>query len=345
MTTRRYPWLPESVERSGELHIDWTAFQNIEACKRKAAIIASLRRELAVDSWDLVAGRAIHEALDVRQKALMRGERRSDVLLRLMEASLEGFLRDLTVPPDEYRTLGRLKEVVGVYQQTFEAEPFEIVESEQAREKELGVALWWDGLYVNMDGSVGCWRSCVVKWQGKLDGLWRNPDTSELSVKDTKTSSRDEFADSEGGEFSKGEAKYQMSGQLMGYAWLCSTPERPVTGAVLDQVVIRKPVQRVTAKTPPQNEAKRRFFHWTSGQIEEWRRDTLANIGEWLTACAKADNAPPPMTKTNCAWPRVCPYFSSCVQPTESERMVKLAGPRYRDRTWNPMTAGREAGK
>ena len=343
-----YPWLPESVETSNELRIDWTTYQNIEACKRRAAIVASLKRELAVDPWDFVAGRAVHEALDVRQKAIMMGSKAG--LLGAMEHVLEAFFKPqckacqgegcgdckgmgslpLVVPVDEYRTLGRLKDVVGVYDQTFPDEPFEILESEQAGERELGDV---DYRVMRSVETVKVW------WQFKIDGVWRNPDTGELNVKDTKTSSRDEFADSEGGEFSKGEAKYQMSGQFMGYCWSKSAPEQPVTGAVLDQIVIRKPVQRVTAKTPPQNEAKRRFFRWTPGQLNEWRSDVLANIGEWLTACAKANNEPPPMTRTNCAWPRVCPYFSSCVQPTENERMMKLAGTKYRERTWNPLTA------
>lgn len=333
MTTRRYPWLPESVEREGVLRIDWSSYQHIEACKRKAAIAISLKRELAADDWSLVAGRAVHEALDRRQQAIMAGERDSDTLLGLMMNELERCFEGLVVPPDEYRTLGRLKEVVGVYQQTFEDEPFEILESEQAGERELGRAMWWNG---------SVWLPCTVFWQFKIDGVWRNPDTQQRSIKDTKTSSRDDFADSEGGEFSKGEAKYQMSGQFMGYAWSKSTPEDPVTGAVLDQVVIRKPVARVTAKTPPQNECKRRFFSWTAGQLEEWKRDVLSNIGEWLSACAKTDSQPPPMTRTNCAWPRVCAYFSSCVQTTEEARMQRLAGPRYRERTWNPMTEGRK---
>lgn len=333
---RKFPWMPASVELEGRLAIDNTGYQNIEVCARKAAIVLSFKREAVSEPWDLVAGRAVHEALDVRQQALMAGEKDSGRLQTLMEATLESFFDRLKtpLPPDEYRTLGRLKDVVGNYQQAFGVEPFEILASEQAVERELGSVRWWDSL-------LGEWCRCSVFWQGKLDGLWRNPDTGELCVKDTKTSSRDEFAGGEEGEWSKGEAKYQMSGQLQGYCWLLSMPERPVTGAVLDAVIIRKPVQRVTVKTPPQNECKRRFFSWTPAQIEEWRRDTLENISQWLTACAKPGQQPPPMIRSSCAWPQVCQFYCSCVQPTEAARMEKLAGARFRERTWDPMKEGK----
>jgi hypothetical protein len=243
-----------------------------------------------------------------------------------MEAALERSYRTFSLPPDDYRTLGRAKEAVGAYQATFPDEPFKILGSERAAEKPLG----------RVSYGLASTR-CNIIWQGRTDGIWENPDTGERSVKDTKTASRDEFAGDEDGEFSKGDAKYMMSGQFMGYCWLLSGAEfGQITGAVLDQVVVRRPVARVTSKTAPQNECKRRFFHYEPEQIDEWRRDTLANIAEWLTACASPE-LPPPMTRTNCAWPRVCGYFNSCVQKGEAARMERLAGPRFRDRTWNPL--------
>ena len=323
---RQFPWLPESVEREGVLRIDWSSYKEIESCQRKAAMAVALRREPASDSIALNFGQAIHAALDVRQQGIMAGRRATEMMAD-METALEREFGAFTVPPGDYRTLGRAKDVVGVYNQTFPDEPFEILASEQRAGKDLGRVRYGSG------------QTCDIIWQGVTDGIWRNRDTGEISIKDTKTSGRDEFAgDDDAGEFSKGEAKYQMSGQFMGYAWLFSTLGQPITGAVLDQVVIRKPVQKVTARTAPQNECKRRFFSYAPEQITEWCRDTLAHITDWLSACAQGQT-PPPMTRTACAWPTVCGYFNSCVQRGEAARMERLAGPRFRDRTWNPMEA------
>lgn len=330
-TIRRFPWLPESVESENILRIDWSGYSQIEACFRRAGHLLAWRRERDYDDEAQSFGKAIHAALDWRQRHFGSGPY-GPRCQREMEDVLKRHFDDVTLPEGEYRTLGRAKDVIGHYNATWPSEDFEIVASERAAERELGTA--W---FTTDDGQLGGERGAVkVIWQGKTDGIWRDREGRNHG-KDTKTSSRDEFADVEGRGVSKGEAKYKMSGQFKGYCWLFSGDEfGQVRDFILDQVIVRKPIMRRTAASAPENECKRHPFRFTDQQIDEWQRDTLAVISAWLTASARKD-LPPPMMTTNCAWPTVCQFLACCENANEDDRIRWLLSGNYRDRTWDPM--------
>jgi hypothetical protein len=329
-----------SIIESGVLELDWTGYSGLMKCSRYGWHNLMLRRVLNYRDPALAFGSAIHAALDVRQRALMWGEA---VEQATMEAALVPFFREpcsaclgrgefndglcvacqgnglgvlIELPDDEHRTLGRAKEVLGLYQQRWgNDEGFRVVESEQPCEQELGIVKWRFG---------GCNVRTKLLWQGIIDGIWEDND-GRLWVKDTKTMKY--------GSPIEQKAKYQMGGQLKMYCWL-----KGLTRAVVDVIVVRKPVARPRSDYP-RNEFDRLPIEYEPNVIEDCRRDVLWNVGRWLESCSQLDS-PPPMTgvATNaCLWPKACQYLSVCEQVNEEQRMDWLMGSSYTENTWKPM--------
>lgn len=336
--------LPPGVLEDNCLRIDYTGFSKIRECHRKAWHELAWRRILG--GWDPAKGfgAAIHAGLDVRQRALMEGLQLNPVKI---EVALEKAFQGVQVEEDDHRTLGRAKEVLALYCAKWPKEDFDVVASEQAREKELGVVEWWQELQADEHGILGGLdaygafhfddrffkrRACKVIWQGRADGIWRDPRTGRLAVKDTKTTSRLYDLDKKWKEF-------KQSPQWRMYCWLFSEPGAEILDAVLDLIVVRPPLKKPSPKSDPRTEFHRLPLSYTSELLAETRRDILKEIAAWLTACGHYAE-PPTMTGAplECTWTqRGCPYLSVCTNGTEKERMSWLLGGGFVDNVWNAM--------
>lgn len=326
--------LPASVLAEHKIWFDWTRFRGLLACQRRAWYENVAARVPAEDTTALNFGRALHEALDVRQKLLMAGETKG--LVGAMEEALErAFIgeqtcparcngakscltcggagvvfRPIVVPEDDHRTLGRAKEVAGLYAQEHPTEDFEILASELAREKLLGS--------VRVAGMA---EPVQVFWRGKTDGIWRRRDTGRLAVKDTKTMRE--------GKSERLARKYRRSGQLMMYCWLFGDLYPGLSEGVVDAVIVRPPVVR--ASKLPRTELHRVVVSFMPEEIEECKRDALVTIGQWLDACAQGL---PPLNRESCDF---CGFWEVCDLANEQDRLEWLAGGRFRANTFDPL--------
>lgn len=327
--------LPPGVAECGELRIDHSTYSNILKCFRYAWHSACLQRVPSGWQRNLGFGTAVHAALHERQVGLMKGEGAAATSLA-MSATIDKAFAGAVLAEDEYLHAGRAKDCCELYQLEYasDIENFEIVASERSGERELGVA-WMQGPrpdhVFSYGEKVAGLTPVKVIWQGKTDGIWRDRRTGKNAPKDTKTTG--ELGDAE-----KKRDEFRLSRQLMMYCWLFEPEFGEMREAVVDLIVVRKPVGRVTAATKPRTEFYRYILDYTTAQIEEAKCEILQMIGFWLTACA-SPSAPPPMTGAplECVWGSGCAYLAVCKNRTESERMMWLNSGAFQANTFNPM--------
>ena len=329
--------LPESVLREGVLRIDWTSFSSIAKCWRAGWHRVALNRVPAAWNGPQGFGRAIHAGLDARQKA-GSGPYAPSVLAAMEQAALAEF-KDVQLGEDEWKTPGRAVEVLGLYQQEYPEEPFDILGSEMCRERELGV-MRVEGLSALRTPLAGDsdWHKVAgdervrIFWQGRTDGLWRDRRSGRVAVKDTKTTEYYDDPDAKRREF-------KLSPQMVMYCWLFSDGEfGQIRDAVIDLIVCRKPIARQTAKSKPRNEFARFIMSYTDAQIEECKRGILQQLSAWLSACAQPE--PPAMTGApfTCVFSRGgCPYLQVCEQADERSRMAWLNSGQFKASDFDPM--------
>ena len=319
------PILPPGVIDEGVLRIDWSGTSKVQECWREAWHLLAHRRVRDYRDSNQAFGQAIHAALDVRQKFGSGPYTMKQV--EMMERVIEREFDGVELAEDDYLTEGRAKEVLGLYLQKYPSEDFEILGSEMSGERELGKTSFDLEL---SDGRKET-RPVTIVWQGKTDGIWRDPRDGKVYIKDTKTTKY-------GGMDTK-QSELRMSGQMKGYCFLFSGEKwGEILDAVVDMVVIRAPVARVTAKTLPRTEFHRMPISFTPGVIEEFRADTIKVLSTWLTMCGS--RTPPPMSGAPrvCVWPKPCQFLSVCENQTEKDRMAWLMSGEFRENTWDPMT-------
>lgn len=313
--------LPSSVLAYNVLRLDWSAYSRILECWRKGWYHIVHKQIPAAQDEAKVFGKAIHAALDVRQKA-GSGPYSADVKLA-MEAAVDKEFLGVELQEDEFRTAGRAREVLGIYNEQYPVEPFKILASELSHERELGQVRWHDGTQE---------RSTLLVWQMRTDGIWQDLRNGRSTTKDTKTTKHDLTQEAVN-------IKWKASPQLKMYCWGFSDREFGVVrDAVVDLVIVRKPLVRPTAKSKPRNELHRLAFHFSEAEVDECKRNILALTGAWLTACAKA---PPPLTGMPdgcCRFNRACGYWSVCENASEQDRLRWLYSGQFKRTNWNPMT-------
>lgn len=356
------PKLPPGVLSEGVLKIDFTGYSKIETCETLGWYEQAWRRVPEGRDEALGFGAAIHAALDLRQKWLMRKAEGSESLPSLskteradLQTAVEELLerefseevncsqpheigepcdrcggtmvvrRPIQLPDDEHRTLGRAKEVMGEYLEKYPAENFRILASELRGEKELGTVKWTE---TPPDGYCERFHTCRVIWQGRTDGIWQDPADGKCWIKDTKTMREVDW--------DRETVKYKMGAQLKLYCWLFSEPDRLIRDAVVDVIVVRPPLKRVSAASKPRTELERLPFSFTDSQIDQCRQDVLRRLSVWLTWCG-SHVEPPPMRTSACAWPRPCPFVQVCENVRLEDRLRWLSGGKFKDNTWNPM--------
>lgn len=293
------------------LRIDWTGYSGILKCKRYAWHREILRRISATRNPALGFGSAIHAGLSIFQQALMSGKQLN---LDWLEKKVEDYFIGVNLEEGEHRTCGRAKEVLLSYMQNYKMDDFRVEANEMSGEKELG--------QVSVNGKI-----VEVIWQGRCDGIWRVGDL--ICVKDTKTTSYFSSLERE-------RQKYSMSGQFKGYCWLFGDFQKfgPIRDAVVDLIVVRAPLIRPRKDSPPRTEFIRFNVHFEDCVIEQWQRETLREIRDWLVAC---ENPPPPMNTMSCTWPKPCEYLAVCENALEADRMAWLESGAYQDQTWSCM--------
>jgi hypothetical protein len=388
--------LPPGVLEDGVLRIDWTGYSHVLNCWRDGWHSQAWRRVLAGWESSRGFGQAIHSAMHVRFDRFGSGAYGPRCMGAMEEALKEAFTervkcpdcggldmpsgtfcrtclekgtveRELQPPEGDHRTLGRAIEVMAEYDKLHPSESFEVLASELAGERELGMVEWElvapaeevDNLLRRFSRAAtareGRWDGvtklfyqpfrCKVIWQYRIDRIVRDRDTGRVAVMDCKTTKE--------AQLEQVRNEFKMSPQFKLYCWAATQHLKPLdTGkwggwnfeevleADVDHIIVRKPLQRSPGPNArPRNEFNRVVLTWTPGQIEECRQGVLQHLGAWLTACGRWGQAPP-MTGAprHChQYTRTCPYLGVCEQADEGSRMGWLMGGNYVDNKWNPM--------
>lgn len=306
------------IINSGRFTCSWSTYRNIASCDRKGWQQVILGRESAKDDKiELIFGKAIHAGLDARQKALMTGER---VSVDVMQAqAMREFPLNLVMPEKEHRTLGKVKEVLGLYKQQYANDRWKIVSSEEEiLDYEVGELDW-------VHPEFGRQRTRLI-WEAHIDGIWED-DTGQ-AIKDTKTT---RWGSLVGEDYDKLVRFYRMSGQFKMYCLL-----KGLNKGVLDYIIVRPPLKYPKPDSRSDIEMERIPLEFSDESIDECLHDVQWTLSRWLEACSQ--RVAPPMRGIGtgeCKW---CPYLTVCEQEGETNRMNWLFSGHFKQ--WEPLRRG-----
>lgn len=312
------------------LAVDGSMLEEFMRCPRASLFKHVYKRASARPKPELVVGQAVHTGLEVGNKAAISKPNMEAAGVRARQmAVLEEAYQLIELPEGDHRHLGRIKEVLTAYYdgyvwgepgaQNYYEHPgyahddFEIVEAEKPFSIVLG----------EVTGVLE--KPLTVIWEGKVDRKVR--DENGLWPWDYKTAK--DFGDKYWNSY-KG-----PSSSMHGYCW--STWRAMGTmprGFIVDVLVIRKPTERPTSRTPPRNQFERRAFPVEANLIRAWEHNTLATVEDWLRHAARGYYPQYDRKGFNCAW---CQYLEVCQQPDDRSALTLLQSGDYEDYTWSPL--------
>jgi len=275
-----------------------------DRCNRAYYNYKVVGRRAVRSAAGLIAGTAIHSAVE----RLNTGQ---DVPAQ--EAAIDETLAETPMPPDDYRSAGFLKDALAA----FRAElgglfvGWKIEEIEEQGELELGVVEYKEPLLGR--------TKAVIRWEYRRDMVGADPNGRRY-VCDYKSASRNEDV-----EFKAS----QNSGALMGYCWSWNKqhPDRPVIGAQLVRIIMRKPTRTGVSFEFPKDSPI--FFQ--PERLEEWQRHTLRKAKEILERDPNdPDDWPLACNPVGCCRTQfgACDYLESCCLKPE-DRPLHLASDAY----------------
>lgn len=303
--------------------IDNSGLGIIKQCPRKAYYKLVLRRTPAGARPALDFGKAIHAALEgpvsgltfgaALHEALEHADKTEPSVERAMEA-LDKAFAGMEVPEDEYRTLGRAREVIAAYIKEWAGDKLRVLSVEKPFCVPLG----------RIEGVIA--EPVYVFWAGKIDKIALNHNDT-LWVVDHKTGAK---------EGEKDHMSWENASQFKGYVFAMeqSLPGRKVEGAIIDRIIVRPPTATITKKTKPRNQFFRIPVRFSPETIVEWQQDTLRHISTWLTYCRDESF---PMNDGSCADYGGCPFWNVCTVSDHSCRSSILNGLDFKNDEWDPL--------
>jgi hypothetical protein len=308
------------------LHLDGSGSGTCGDCMLKGwfSYVAGMvegRQGGYVSVWDsvpMVAGKAIHAALETRYKAAPAGLPSTTNLTAALTASdavWQGkeFREPLPGKEPEWRTSARCLELLAAYFNHWGEEDFVVREVEAPFSRRIG----------DLDGPGGKW---AVLWQGRRDltVVYRKSNGAEW-VMDHKTST-DERSDQV--------RKWTRNRGQLGYVWSrgLKTGRRP-EGFVMNILQWRKPLARAAKEgSKPRNEFDRVPIPVEDWMIDEWKAGVLADAQRIIDAYgAKCW----PASGKDCAF---CPFFNYCTLPPKDRETALERSGNLKPQTWSPLT-------
>jgi hypothetical protein len=296
---------------------DNSTLEKFQSCQREGQFYVWERR-CGAPTAALNLGSAMHEAWELLYLYGFSNETLSLCLQRIVD--------HYTVHPlsDDWRTCEFALNAFGAYYRQYSAHENLVPVNhnghlfvENAFEILLGS--------INVDGFIDCpirGRTYVkrlnIYWIGKIDIAVNFMD--QLLVVDHKTTSRlgNTFWD-----------KFQLSGQMLGYAWaLQQIFGEPCAGVIVNVAAFRKPT-----KTGTSCEFHRQPYYYQPDAIDEWKVDTLTSISDFIASSVRGTFPP---SKCNCirVWGK-CGYFDVCCLPRKNRKAL-LKSSEFSDVTWDP---------
>lgn len=360
--------LPPLPLRDGCLFVDNSMLELLTTCPRALQYNRFHKRIAAVSKPSLTFGSAIHLALEHRYKTY-RNMSPDPMLHEEITTLLTKFFEDKPVEDGEYRNLNWALELMRMYNNKFEIEPFQLLEDKDGKvQVELPFALplftykgelifedhpptWLLPSITNFrltDSGKAYEIRIPVIYTGRIDlpVLW--DDT--LTIIDHKTTSM------LGTQFTDG---MKMSAQQKGYAWAFQTLSgQHVSSYCINAIRVKEPGDFTAnaykklggRKNPPSHEQvmekadqlKREWwneslirerFYIKPGELEEWKFNAIAIIKEMFY---HYEQGYMPMKTAWCNKFGRCPYFDVCSLDA-NDRGVMLDSGLFMDNTWDPL--------
>lgn len=268
----------------------------------------------AEDSINLVAGGAVHAALEVRYRH--RGAV-TPALLAEMSAAQRAHWAASTCTPD-WRCPDYADTLVQAYALAYPQEQFLVREVETPFCRTLGT--------VEVHG-----RRYGVLYQGRRDLVVSYIGTEGQEwVMDHKTSSSESNLPVQWGQ--------NMS--QLGYCWSRQQlTGRPVEGFIINSLLWRKPVAKKSDL--PRFAFQRVPILVAPWQLEEWRENVLTRAREIIETMREDAWASRKNPDSCLKYGAKCPYWDACTSPARvRERLLQSGG--YRANDWSPLKDGME---
>lgn len=301
----------------GCLFIDNTTLEYLSTCPRSLEYFFLNRRKLAEERSALFFGGAIHKALEHRYKQC--GDSMPSAVCEQEQMKLleEEFAAKPEVH-DDFRTLGKAKELIKEYNCQYLEEPFEVLYAPDGSPMvELPFAFkLCQILPAHTDAFID------VYYTGKID-LVTKWDKTLMHI-DHKTTSM------MGTGFGEEQA---MSAQQEGYSWALwrLTGEYP-SGYCVNAIRTRAPSK--TRPVADDTDFQRFKRYLTPSEIHEWESNTIALIEEMLWHYGRQYF---PQKRKWCVgkYGR-CPYYEVCSLPIESRELM-LSSNLFAESDWSPL--------
>lgn len=308
--------IPLPLVDGDTLFIDNSSLEHFTTCPRQA--LYSLVRKLkpAGERTALNFGGIIHKILEARYRACTALHAQTPDVTAVMMATAEREYAKWQPPEDDYRTFSCAVELIRRYEENYPFEQFEVVRGRDGSpmiEVPFAIPLG----EIKLDD-----KTVKIVWQGRIDLAYVSENGGGLYVMDHKTTSV------MGPSYF---SSFTISHQMYGYAWaveqLCS---RQVTAVVINALGVRKPTRTGNAF-----EFKREVVPVQWGLLDEWERDTLYIVADFVEMCRRG------YLPKHTAWCNgkfgQCPYFKVCTLADEDQREVMLQSGEYVHNDWSPL--------
>lgn len=336
---REIPDLPDEYL----LVIDNSSLEVWKLCSYAARNYLVLHREGHARNAALVFGGAVHLGLE----SLYRGES-----LNAAQARAVKYFTDNPVPPGDYRTAAVASEVLQHYELRARQPDYawQILSDSSGPLIERAFELPFAVFEVDAEISVPEWETpryvkrIHVAWSGRIDVVTCANERNRVTDNKTTSIGSDDFIQS-----------FQLSSQTRGYVWAGQQiwPELSISGFCLNALWLKRPAKGSTSwngslvdKGPrggdPALQLFRKYFDYHPSAIEQWRRDTVAHIEDFITCLIR--NHFPTNDRScfnkygRCQFHDACTMFADPANADGAElaRVRFLNSSAYKAVTWNP---------
>lgn len=300
------------------LFIDNSSLEHFTTCPRQALYSLVRRLKPAGERTALNFGGIVHKILEARYRACTALHAQTQEVTKVMLATAEREYQAWTPPEDDYRTLSCAVELIRRYEEYYPFEQFEVVRGSDGTPLiEVPFAIPLGTIDLKNEN-----KQVKIVWQGRIDLAYISANGGGLYVMDHKTTSV------MGPSYFSG---FTIAHQMYGYAWateqMCG---QTVSAVVINALGIRKPTRTGNAF-----EFKREVIPIQRGLLDEWKRDTLYIVADFVEMCRRGYL---PKHTVWCAGKfGMCPYHKVCTLDGDDQREVMLNSGEFTKNDWSPL--------
>lgn len=293
------------------LYIDNSSMELFTTCSRQAEYYLVRKVELNRDCIALSFGEAFHDVLRFIYTEFGTAYRNTEQNSRIVAYAANLVL---PTPEDDYRTTSYLVSAVLKYLSTYPAEPYTIATMPSGIKAVEVPFMFPLGVIVSP-----IYGRITVMWTGRIDLVYRSG--HKLGIIDHKTTSM------LGPQFF---AEFEIAHQMYGYAAACEY----IFGETVHEITINALGCRKPTRTGVQYEFTRSIIPITRALLDEWHRDSLALVSDFISHAERGYF--PKCTKWCINKYGPCQYRGVCtLDPAMRESALSTS--EFKPVTWNPL--------